>query len=410
MGVVAIALDGGLLVDNRRQVQAAADAAALAAAGDLYANWSSNQGLDTSGTGSASALSNAAANGYANDGTSSVVTVTFSPGKYQAGPNAGKAIPAGYAEVIIKYNQPRGFSRLFGSGDLPVVARAVARGCRKASTIGVLLLNPTAQGSLTITGSAGMKVDGGVIVDSNHTKAAVSSGSAGLTSYTMDITGNYSSSSTSYFSASPLRTGVAATPDFLADVPVPDPSKINDQGNPGTMTVRSNSIYSATSGEVLQPGRYVGGIKISSQPNVKFAPGIYYLEGGGLTMSGGSSSFTANGVMFYNAPGANGTTGKITVSGGGTVVQSPITTGTYYGMSIFQDRSSTQPITLSGGSGWNFTGTVYAAKAQLVVSGGSGATMGSQFVADTMTLSGSSTFNDIDPGKGYRPRDIRLTE
>jgi hypothetical protein len=114
--------------------------------------------------------------------------------------------------------------------------------------------------------------------------------------------------------------------------------------------------------------------------------------------------------MFYNAPGSSGSTGKITVSGGGTVVQSPITTGTYYGMSVFQDRSSTQPITLSGGSGWNFTGTVYAAKASVDVSGGSNATVGSQFVADTMTLSGSSTFNDIDPSKGYRPRDIRLTE
>jgi hypothetical protein len=415
LGVVAIALDGGLLLDNRRSVQAAADAAALAAAEDLYANWSKNKGLDASGTAQASALSTAAANGYANDQSTSVVTVTFSPGTYQAGPNAGKVIPAGYVEVIIQLNQKRNFSSIFGSGDLPVKARAVARGWRQASGIGVLLLNPTAKGSLTISGSAGMIVDGAVIVDSNNSTAASSSGSAGLTSTTMDITGNYSSSSTSYFRATNYpgqlpRTGVAPTADFLAGVPVPDPTKIDNQGNPGTMTTRSLSTYKPLSGETLQPGVYVGGINISSQPNITFAPGIYYLQGGGLTMSGGSSSLTANGVMIYNGPDSSGSVGKITISGGGTVVQSPPTSGTYYGMSIFQDRSSTQTITLSGGSGWNFTGTVYAAKAHVDVSGGSGATMGSQYVSDTLTLSGSSTFNDINPTTGYAPRDIRLTE
>jgi hypothetical protein len=48
-----------LLLDNRRRAQAAA----LAAAADLYANWSANQGKDTSGTAKASALSTTAAIG-----------------------------------------------------------------------------------------------------------------------------------------------------------------------------------------------------------------------------------------------------------------------------------------------------------------------------------------------------------
>lgn len=127
-------------------------------------------------------------------------------------------------------------------------------------------------------------------------------------------------------------------------------------------------------------------------------------------MSGGSSSFTANGVMFYNGPGSSGTPGSITLSGGGRVVQSPMTSGTYYGMSIFQSRTALQRITLSGGSGWNFTGTIYAPKGELLVSGGSGATVGSQFIADLMTLSGSSAFNAIDPAKGFARRDVRLVE
>src|SRR5215472_2752622 len=79
LGIVAIALDGSLLLDQRRGVQAAADAAALAAAIDLYTKYLTNNGLDPTGTAKASGLSVAAANGYKNDGTSSTVTVNIPP-------------------------------------------------------------------------------------------------------------------------------------------------------------------------------------------------------------------------------------------------------------------------------------------------------------------------------------------
>ena len=43
-GVAAIALDCGAMLDARRRVQAAADAAALAAADDLYQHYATNNG------------------------------------------------------------------------------------------------------------------------------------------------------------------------------------------------------------------------------------------------------------------------------------------------------------------------------------------------------------------------------
>ena len=45
-----MSLDGGMLMDKRRQVQCAADAAALAAADDLYYNWWANKGADPTNT------------------------------------------------------------------------------------------------------------------------------------------------------------------------------------------------------------------------------------------------------------------------------------------------------------------------------------------------------------------------
>ncbi|HZT79695.1 MAG TPA: pilus assembly protein TadG-related protein, partial [Gemmataceae bacterium] len=73
MGVVALSIDGGLLLQERRRAQATADAAALAAADDLFKNYNTNLGKDPSGSAAASARTVAKANGYSNDGTTSVV-------------------------------------------------------------------------------------------------------------------------------------------------------------------------------------------------------------------------------------------------------------------------------------------------------------------------------------------------
>src|SRR3954468_15444720 len=93
LSTVALTLDGGVLFTERRHAQATADAAALAAACDLYDYYWTNSGQDPGGTAKASALTTAAANGYKNDGTTSKVTVNIPPA---TGYYAGKR---GYAEV-----------------------------------------------------------------------------------------------------------------------------------------------------------------------------------------------------------------------------------------------------------------------------------------------------------------------
>src|SRR5438093_11724804 len=79
LGIVAIVLEGGLIQDQRRQLQASADAAALAASDDLYARYPTGQGLDLTGSARASAISTATANGYAPNGNTTTVTVTIPP-------------------------------------------------------------------------------------------------------------------------------------------------------------------------------------------------------------------------------------------------------------------------------------------------------------------------------------------
>src|SRR5215470_17761914 len=75
LAFVAIAIDGGGLLEQRRFSQATADAAALAAAEDLFRNYPQNQGLDAGGTAVSRALAIASNNGFSNDGSISTVTV-----------------------------------------------------------------------------------------------------------------------------------------------------------------------------------------------------------------------------------------------------------------------------------------------------------------------------------------------
>jgi hypothetical protein len=364
LSLVAIALDGGLLLDQRRSCQAAADAAALAAAEDLFWNWQANSGLDPSGTANAAALANAAANGYNNDGVTSVVTVNIPP---TSGSFAGKA---GYAEVIIQFNQKRGFSGIFASGDMPVRARAVGRGQWTAFNAGIVILHPTAANALYANGNGRTIVKGAnIIVDSNNSMAAATVGNSFVTDSgkAIYITGSNPGYSGNFEAT--MLTNQNPVPDPLAYLPAPDPSTMTFQTVPSGDNI------------TLQPGRYSGGISLSSSTSATMQPGIYYMDGGGFSVSG-SASVSGSGVMIYSTAGLN-------ISGSGSATLSAPTTGTYKGISYFQSRTSSATAKISGNGTFNVTGTLYVAGGLVNVQGNGDASLGSQVVALMMQSGGN---------------------
>jgi len=384
-GVVAIALDGGLLLDNHRRVQSAADAAALAAADDLFSNYGSNTGLDPSGTAKASALLTAAANGFNNDGATSVVTVNIPP---KSGNFVGKA---GYAEVIVQLNQKRNFSSVFGSGNLHVTSRAVAHG--NPGNIGILILNPTLQGACEIDGNVNILNGGQIFSNSNNTvpndaassyasgsifvnnTATVTSG--GLNVYTSLVnqgTVNYTNNGGLNYYATPIV-------DPLANIPEPT---TNGLANYGSVNITTNTT--------LQPGIYQnitigssggwggwggwggGGGSSASAPTVTLAPGIYYLDNGG-SFNLNAGSIQGTGVMIFNNTGGDSVF-SISNPAGGTINLTPPTTssggswptgttsGTYNGISYWVPRSSTSEYHLESAFNVTMPGTFYAQGAE----------------------------------------------
>lgn len=363
VGICGLVIDGGQLMAERRQAQNAADAAALAAATDLY------NGVPP-GLAKPTGVTYATRHGYSDE----AVDIAIPP---NTGPHRGDT---NFVEVKLTVDVPTFFIKVVYPPAAQVKVRAVAGLDRApASGAGLLGLNGGASGAMTLSGSATINVNGSNLgVSSSSATALTGSGSAKITAPTIDITGNYTLSSTSQLIGT-VRTGAPASSDPLASIPAPDPN-----AQPLRSASKLNLVATTAT---LQPGRYVGGIAMSSGANVTLQPGIYYIDDGAFTVS--SSTLTGNGVMIY----AERTFG---LSGSSPVVLSPPTSGTYQGLSIFQDRNpvSPYPVGLSGGSNLNLSGTIYAPKARVTLSGTSGvANIGSQIIADMISMSGFATLN-----------------
>jgi putative Flp pilus-assembly TadE/G-like protein len=396
LSVLALSLEGGLLLSERRTAQATADSAAMAAAADFYWNWYTNFGTDPQKTAYNSAMYTAGKNGYTNDGTNTKVDIYIPP---KTGPYAGKAA---YAEVVVTYYHTRGFSSLFGTDKVPVRARAVAVGKPNAGEFGILVLDPTSKSAFNAGGGGTITVkDTPIIVDSASQEGSIANGGTSISAPSYYLAGNYTTAGGGAFTGT-MNVNQRAAPDPLADLPVPDPS---------TMTVQQKKKVQLTSGTtVLYPGVYKGGISASSTANVVMMPGIYYMDSGGFQFTG-QGSLTGDGVMIYNYPG-NGQSNGVDISASGLVHLSPPTSGIYQGIVLFQDRTSNVAASISGGSNMDITGTFYFAGALLTVTGSGGfANFGSQYISYDLNVQGSGQiYIDWEPNKVAQVRLITIVE
>jgi Flp pilus assembly protein TadG len=413
LGAVAISVDGGMLLSDRRGAQRAADAAALAAAVDLYTNYKSNYGKDPGGTAAKSAQTAAAANGFADDGTNTVVTVNIPP---KTGAFAGKD---GYVEVLLTYNQPRYFSAIWGSGKIQVAARAVARGMYKPAAPGILILDPKDNNTLNVTASGGVTVTNGGAIDVDSTSGSGLSitNIGNVTADAVNITGpSYAQSNTGTVIRQ-INYNQPPTPDPLATLP--EPAQPSLPILPSSVLALLGSNYSTTNGVNysgtatidLYPG-YYGGIKMSSggtiilHPNADGSPGIYYIGSQGLSISN-AGSMTGSNVMLYSAG-----TGAISLTGSGSLTLSPPTSGPYQGITLFQERTSSKQISITAQGNMNLTGTFYAAAAKVAITGQGNYNnqIGSQWVAWNLAVTGSGSFTVNYSDKGGPIRQIGLIE
>ena len=237
------------------------------------------------------------------------------------------------------------------------------------------VLNATAPGALTVSGDANINVSGLVQVDSSSKTALKASGNAHVTASAIDVSGGFQTTGHAAFSVTPT-TGLSA-PDPLAGLTPPSSAGLANEGS-----VHLGGHSSLT----INPGIY-NQIVVSGNATLTMNPGIYIIDGGGLTVSG-NAHVSGAGVLIYNA-GSKG----ITFSGNAIISLSAATTGSYAGIVLFQARDNDQPITMSGHANVSLNGAIYAANAQLILSGDA-QLFASSLVVGTMLADGNSHFNE----------------
>jgi uncharacterized repeat protein (TIGR03803 family) len=243
---------------------------------------------------------------------------------------------------------------------------------------GIYILNGTASGALSLSGNAGISLTGSLVVDSNSKTALTESGNASVKATAIQVVGGVSKSGNATWSPVPV-TGAASVPDPLAALAAPT-------GGTSQGSVNLSGNKSLT----INPGIYTQ-ISVSGSAKLTLNPGIYVLAGGGLTVSG-NASISGTCVTLYNTesafPNPGGTYGGVTLSGNGTFNLTAPTSGTDAGVVVFQARTNTRAIALSGNAAAGLGGTVYAPAALLYLSGN--ANLSGSVVVNELSLTGNA--------------------
>jgi hypothetical protein len=411
----ALAFDTGAIILERRTQQNAADAAAIAAA--RYVN------TDVTKARSA-AVAAAAANGFVDGIESQRVVVNHPPTK---GPFAGRTR---HIEVEIGSTRPSLFASIAGITSFPVGARAVAtNGDLTDGLFSILALDPTVCDAMYVSGNGDILVYGHIQVNSICANGAlrrqgngsvavdVSGGSCNVVGDIKDGggTGNLNCI---------WNEGAPEVPDPLARLPAPavpayPKSMVQEQGSlgipagcPGSAAPSTledprqcqfTSSYAGTTWRVY-PGLYPGGLKLQGG-TFYFEPGIYYIAGGGLDITGvGTTTYSvdpggaspAGGIMFYSTEIPASAVGTITLNGSSAQIQlMPLDIGLQYdGLVVWQDRSidiNGDDVTINGGSSdMAVRGTIYIPGGDVKVNGGAGILTLDQIIGNTFDVQGAS--------------------
>jgi hypothetical protein len=409
LGVVALAVDGGVLQLKYREARAHADAAAMAAACVLFEEYPKNQGTDPDKHAHDAAIAIAKQNGVKNDKTTSQIVVNIPP---LTGPYKDRT---SYVEVEVTYYQQRAFSRVFGSAPIPVKARAVARGAWVSAKVGVLILDYDDKASLNAQGNGAFtEVGAPVIVNSNSPSATVAAGNGTIKADEFYITGGLSLSGSGSLQTVPdpgkIYLGTHPSPDPLAYLPVPS--------MPPDGKMITESIGSGNKKYTLSPGRYVdlptfntGDIVILQQASTNTAGGIFYLDGGGFHSTGATVQMGSGtgGVMIYNKPHDSSASNKLQISGNpaGSVTLTGLTSGPYQGMVLWQERTSGEEMLIEGNGNFNIEGTLYAAGARLNING-NGKTSGGDVTGYYYDSTGAKVEGSTRIASQYISRNLSL--
>jgi Flp pilus assembly protein TadG len=370
IGMVAIIAFAGLAIDvgglryTRRHLQAAADAAAVAAALEATTCGSGNTNCAAVQTAASTAM---AENGFSGStvltncsgtpGTSLTIFVNGPP-CYQGAvdPNSGNA---SYVEVVASETQQNNFGALIGYPSTVISVRAEAKTTPNPNCIWAL--DPTGGNAITVDLLATVNAGCGIVDESTAWNAISCNLIASVHATQVLVAGGVEG----------LLCLPSTTPQTDAPMPTPaDPlAGLTKPSVPACGTSTSTPFHGSSSAVVilgtatLYPDySYCGGITIGPLANVTFVPGTFVIQSNGLLgVQGGmtiilGATVTGTGVTFYNYGPKGGITmaapGLLSPILGGVTLKAP-TTGTYRCILFYQDAQNPDGAILLASANWN---------------------------------------------------------
>lgn len=372
-GAVAVGVETGQMYRLKRQMQSAADAAALAGAVDRIAGKNSS-------TITATARYEAQRNGFTNGSSTVTVTVNAPP---TSGANVGTS---GAVEVIVTKSNTFSLGNVLNSwlgastSAFTMTARSVAaQGSYTTTTTSyegcLVALTPNAETGVSFTSFNNFTSDCTIVSNGTAT------GSGSNASIYMDsfnnaslnsvwTRGSFSAANNNHITYSnpnaPFTSQTGTVSDPYASLPTP---------SPGTCSY-NNFSQSGGNKIALLPGTYCGGLSATGTSKVEFSPGIYYVADGDLYLSSIGNvdcpSCTAdNGVaiILTTTTGNTNTIGGVMISSDNNITLNAgkSNNGSYNGVLFYQDRrastgtmtSTSKIFTVSSLNNATLTGAIY---------------------------------------------------
>lgn len=419
IGTLGLAVDVGVLFRARRNMQTAADAAAMAGATELFYNGSTNV--------NAKAYAAAKANGVDNTVAGNNVIVTTSPAL------AGAACPT-CVEVQLSTPNPtifmatmtHYFYRTGNFDSINVSAQAVAAAPGASQTC-MYVMDPTDPDTLQIHGAGDINAPGcGVYVNSSNQSALCVTGNAGKSTFAqLEVVGGQDSGGSCKGNPGPpVYTGSGVeTPTIGSSMPT-DPTVDCNTSNTTNVATLSGDLRSQAPGygnyqcftnqTCTTKGKKTtctsSPVNLGGGTTTQLGAGIFVFETG-VSVSGNTTVGLGSGTTTNLNGGAT-----IVVTGSGAFDSSTAsnfsiyapadTASNYNGVALYQPASDTSAMTLQFGSSSSyFIGAVYAPTAAVTLHDQGGAVnatdliVGQIYVNGTVNLSNYSTYAPTSPFK-----------
>lgn len=432
VGITGLAIDGSMVLADRRHAQNAADTSALTGALTYIKACQVTGCNETSEILSAEAAmeidarNRADDNGYTGDLISSSVEINRPP---MNGPYAGDSE---YLQVVIYSTVPTTFARVLGVYELHNRVEAVAL-LQEEGWDGIfggnalVELKPTSancSGDFVFGGSATVTLDGGgVYVNSDNDVCAFQCSGSG-TSGTLNIIngGNFSIVGDPGYKLDNCSGGINPSDITSGAKPFPFPPELVLDEPPECSTPPSAPIPVDATTVRLYPGSYTNlppngnfmGVNLNNYSNLILDPGNYCVSRV-LKDFGNTTIMTGSDVFIYIQNG-----GDFNITGGSVQIDAPSDPiDPYKGYLIYVDPGPIDPVTktysgspadctITGNGNHKFTGAIYAPYCSVTVNGDSGPEgIRAQIIAYELKLNGNNAlyflYNESDMPQEYIP-------